>query len=120
MMDDMFCHERMRREILDWIDSAGKGVIKMFDQQKVMQEVFNLSKNYWLNTMEMVTTFQNQNEKMWNALIEQGLVSQQEAKKMVQEGLSRWKQARKQFQETMEDNWKKAESAFGAASKTGK
>lgn len=92
----------------------------MFDQAKIVQEVFALSKNYWATTMEMMSAFQDQNEKMWNILLEQGLVGQQEGGKMLQEWLNRAKQAREQFNRTMEDNWKKAEGAFGATSKTGK
>jgi len=92
----------------------------MFDQARMAQEVFNLSKNYWMTTMEMMTNFQDQNEKMWNNLMEQGLVGQQEGRKMLQEWLTKAKQAREQFNRTMEDNWKKAETTFGSTSKAGK
>ena len=92
----------------------------MFDQAKMGQEVFNLSKNYWMSTMEMMSAFQDQNEKMWNTLLEQGLVNQQEGRKMLQEWLNRAKQAREEFTKTMEDNWKKAENSFGVTSKSGK
>ena len=92
----------------------------MLDQAKMGQEMFNMAKNYWTSTMEMMTNFQDQNEKMWNNLMEQGLVSQQEGRKMLQEWLTRAKQAREQFNKTMEDNWKKSESAFGNSPKSGK
>jgi polyhydroxyalkanoate synthesis regulator phasin len=92
----------------------------MFDQQKIAQEVFNLSKNYWMTTMEMMSAFQDQNEKMWNTLLEQGVISQSEGRKMLQDWLIRAKQAREQFTKTMDDNWKKAESVFGSSQKSGK
>ena len=94
--------------------------IEMFDYAKMAQEVFALSKNYWMTTMGMMANFQDQNEKMWNSLLQQGLVGQEESRKMLEEWLLRAKQAREQFTRTMEDNWKKAEGAFGAASKQGK
>jgi polyhydroxyalkanoate synthesis regulator phasin len=108
----------MRKELLDWIDNYGEGVKKMFDQQKVAQEVFNLTKNYWTTTMDMMSTFQEQNEKVWNTLLDQGLVAQNEGKKMLQDWLNRSKQAQEQFTKTMEDNWKKAETAFGSTKTT--
>jgi polyhydroxyalkanoate synthesis regulator phasin len=90
----------------------------MFDQQKVLADAFNMSKNYWTTTMDMVTNFQSQNEKMWNTLIEQGLVAQTQGQNMLREWLTRSKQAREQYTATMEDNWKKAESAFGGTKNT--
>lgn len=92
----------------------------MFDQQKMFQELFNMSKNYWFNSLDMMTMFQEQNEKMWHTLLDQGLVTQQEGKKTVQEWLTRAKQARENFREATEDNLKKAETVFGGTPKTGK
>jgi polyhydroxyalkanoate synthesis regulator phasin len=92
----------------------------MFDGQEMVKEMFSMNKSYWLNTMEMMSEFQNQTGKMWNTLLDQGLVAQQESKKMLQDWLNRTKQAQEQFAETMANNWKKAEAAFGTAPKTGK
>lgn len=92
----------------------------MFDQYKVAQEVFNMSKTYWEHTMEMMTAFQDQNEQMWTTLMEQGFVAQEQSKKMLNELLIHAKQARAQFSRTMDDNWKQAESVFGTNQKTGK
>jgi polyhydroxyalkanoate synthesis regulator phasin len=92
----------------------------MFDQQKVAQDVFNMTKGFWLTTMQMVSTFQDQNERMWHTLLDQGLVMQQESKKMLQESLTRAKQTREQFTETMEENWKKVESSLTGTAKSGK
>jgi len=92
----------------------------MFDGQETIREMFNLNKSHWLNTMEMMSAFQNQTGKMWNTLLDQGLVGQQEGRKMLQDWLNRTKQAQDQFIGTMEDNWKKAETIFGVMPKTGK
>jgi len=92
----------------------------MFDQSKAAQEMFNLSKNYWATTMEMLSSFQDQNEKMFHTMLEQGIVAQGEGKKMLQEWMNRARQARDQFQRTMEDNWKRAETVFGSTSKSTK
>jgi polyhydroxyalkanoate synthesis regulator phasin len=94
--------------------------VDWLDYSKMAQEFFALSKNYWANTMEMMAMFQTQNEKMLNTLIENGLVSQAEGRKMLQEWLNRSKEAREDFTKTMEDNWKKAEGALGASQKMGK
>lgn len=107
----------MRKEILSWLDNTGKGVNMMFDQHKVAQEFFNMSKNYWTTTVQMLGTIQEQNEKMLTTLMDHGMVAQQEGKKMFQEWLNRAHQARDQFQKTMEDNLKKAESIFGTTGK---
>jgi len=92
----------------------------MFDGQEMVKEIFNLNKNHWLNTMEMMSAFQNQTEKMWNTMQEQGFVVQHEGRKMFQDWLNRTKQAQDQFSETMKDSWKKAETVFGVTPKTGK
>jgi polyhydroxyalkanoate synthesis regulator phasin len=92
----------------------------MFDGQEMMKEMFNLNKAYWLNTMEMMSAFQNQTGKMCNTLIDQGAVAQQDGKKMLQDWLNRTKQAHDQFTEIMENNWKKAEAAFVTTPKAGK
>ena len=92
----------------------------MFDGQEMIRDMFNLNKSYWLNAMEMMSAYQNQTGKMWDTLLEQGLVTQHEGKKMLQDWLNRTKQAQDQFSETMKDNWKKAETIFGATPKTGK
>ena len=91
----------------------------MFDQQKVAQEMFNLSKNHWMMTMDMVTAFQEQNDKMWHTLMEQGLITQAEGKKVFIDWMDRAKQARDQFNNTITDNLKKMETVF-TTPKTGK
>jgi polyhydroxyalkanoate synthesis regulator phasin len=68
----------------------------------------------------MMASFQEQNEKMWTTLVEQGLVSQQEGKKMLQEWMNRADQARDQLHKMIDDNWKRVESVFGSTPKTGK
>ena len=90
----------------------------MFDGQEMMKEMFNLNKTYWLNTMEMMMGVQNQTEKMYNTLSEQGMIAQQEGKKMFQDWLHRTKDAQEQFTGTMQDNWKKAEGMFTKTPKT--
>ena len=92
----------------------------MFDGREMVRDMFNLSKSYWLNTMEMMSAYQNQTGKMWNTLLDQGAVGHQEGKKMLQDWLNRTKQAQDQFAETMENNWKKAETVFSTTPKTGK
>jgi len=42
----------------------------MFDGQETIREMFNLNKSHWLNTMEMMSAFQNQTGKMWNTLLD--------------------------------------------------
>ena len=69
-MYDLSWHERMSREVLDWIDDTQETMKKMFDQRKIAREVFNLSGNYWLTTMKMISTFQDHYEKIWGTLLE--------------------------------------------------
>jgi len=84
---------------------------------RVAQEFFELTKNYWIMTTEMLISFQEQNEKMWHTLVEQGCISQNEAKEMLDKWLSWSKEQREQFNKQMEDNWKKAENLFNNKSK---
>lgn len=105
--------ERMRTAYFEWLDNTGKEMLKMLDQQKIAREVFNLTKNYCLNAVKMLTTFQEQNEKMWNSLLNEGVIVQQSNQKMLQEWLTHAKQAREHFQKTIEDNIKQVESNLG-------
>jgi len=92
----------------------------MLDNNRLAQEMFNLSKDYWLTTMNLMTGWQKQNEKMWNNLLEQGVVAQQEGRKMLQEWLNGVRQTQEQYNNLMEDTWEKAGTVFGTTPKTGK
>lgn len=92
----------------------------MFDGQEMVRDMFNLNKSYWLNMMEMMSSFHNQTGKICNTLLEQGMGAQQEGKKMLSDWLNQTKQAQEKFAETMEKNWEKAEAAFTTTPKTGK
>ena len=85
----------------------------MFDQQKVAQEIYDLHKNYWMTTTDLMTSWQKQNERVWNILLDQGLLTHQEGRKMLQEWLNGVKQTQEKYNTLMEDSWKKAEGAFG-------
>jgi CBS domain-containing protein/polyhydroxyalkanoate synthesis regulator phasin len=95
-------------------------LVKEMIPSEIGREIWNQIKNYQATTMEIISTFQAQSEKMWNALLEQGLVNQQEGKKMLGDWLNTIEQSRKQFQETMENNLKKADGVFGTPPKNQK
>jgi len=92
----------------------------VIDQQKAAQELFGLSKNYWTSMINMMSDIQDQNLKVWNNLLEQGLVAQNESKRMLQEWMNRAKSSREEFTRAMEENWKKAEAALSAGQKSNK
>jgi len=92
----------------------------VFDNNQFAKEMYNLSKNYWTTTMEMLSSFQDQNEKMFHTMIDHGLVAQQEGKKMLQEWMSRTRKAQDQFTQTMQDTWEKTGLVFGTTPKSGK
>jgi len=91
----------------------------MFDG-RLVQEIVNLNKNYWMTTMEMMKGWQKQNEKMWNALLDQGVVAHQEGRKLLQDWHNQTKQHQEQYNDLMENAWEKAETVFGTTPKTGK
>lgn len=87
---------------------------------KMIQDVMNLSRNYWMTTMDLMANMQKQNEKMWNILLEQGVATQHEGHKMMQEWLNGTKQAQEHYNKLMENTWEQAEALFGTPSKPGK
>jgi len=120
MEEYLSCHERMRREVLAWIDNYTESMQKILDQHKIAQVIFTLSENYWQITMEALSTLQTHNEKMLNTLINQGVITYQEGKDVLQEWMSQTRKAREQFQKAMEDNWKIPGIIFGVTTKSDK
>ena len=94
----------------------------MFDQQKMMDEFIGASKTQWNLAMEMFANFQSQWEQTFNTMIEQGHLSQREGLKMMGEWLKRAKDAREEFKNKMDDNWKNLEDIMAnfGNKKTGK
>lgn len=92
----------------------------MLDQFKLAQDAFNMSKDYWVKTMEMMSNFQDHYTEMWNTMMEQGLISQQKGQEMINEWTTRTRQAQQDFMRTVQENMKKAESAFNTPPKSGK
>lgn len=92
----------------------------MLDNIKSAQEIYNLNKNYWMMTTEMMTAWQKQNEKVWNTLLEQGLMNQQDGKKMLQDWLNGIKQTQEKYNKLVEESWSKAETVFNSIPKTSK
>jgi polyhydroxyalkanoate synthesis regulator phasin len=92
----------------------------MFKDFRVAQEFFQVNKNYWIMLTEMLIGFEEQSEKMWNMLIEQGIVKQEEGRKMLEQWLTWSKKQQQPFNSQMEDNWRNIETIFAKCSKENK
>lgn len=92
----------------------------MFDQFKLTHDVFNMNKEYWMKTMEMMSNFHEHYAEMWNKMMEQGLISQQKGQEMITEWTAKTKQAQQEFTRTIQENLKKAESTFNTSPKSDK
>lgn len=92
----------------------------MFDQEKIAKEIYELHKTYWETTTALMSAWQKQNERMWNMMLDQGLLSHQEGRKTLQEWLNGVKQTQEQYNKLVEESWSKAASTFGGSPKTGK
>jgi polyhydroxyalkanoate synthesis regulator phasin len=86
--------------------------MKMFDQEKMAQTVFNLAKDYTTTTMQMMKTSMEQYEKTVDTMLKQGLVAQEEGQKLLSDWTNRAKQGQQQYWNLMDENMKKMESFF--------
>jgi polyhydroxyalkanoate synthesis regulator phasin len=89
----------------------------MFDQQKYAQTIYNMVQNYTEATAEMLKTLMEQYEKTFDAMIKQGLVMQDEGKKLLTDWTDKAKQAHQQYWKTMDENMKKMENFFNSQTK---
>jgi polyhydroxyalkanoate synthesis regulator phasin len=86
----------------------------MFDQQKIAQTIFNMAKDYTSNTMQMLKNSTEQNEKVFDAMVKQGLVMQTEGQKLLNDWVGKAKQAQQQYWKLMDESLKNMESFFGS------
>ena len=84
----------------------------VFDQQKMAQTVFNLSKDYTATTIEALKTSTEQYEKAMNTLIKQGNVVQDEGQKLLMDWMAQAKQGQQQYWNLMDENLKKMGNLF--------
>ena len=88
--------------------------IEMFDPQKMAQTVFNLTKDYTTNTMQIMKTSMEQVEKVVDTILKQDVVIHDEAQKLLYDWLNQAKQGQKQYWNMMDENLKKMEVLFNS------
>ena len=86
----------------------------VFDQQKMAQTVFNLSKDYTATTMQVMKTSMEQYEKTMDTLLKQGNVVQEEGQKLLADWMAKAKQGQQQYWNLMDENLKKMGNLFSS------
>jgi len=86
----------------------------VFDQQKMAQTVFNLSKDYTATTMQVMKTSMEQYEKTMDTLLKQGNLVQEEGQKLMADWMAKSKQGQQQYWNLMDENLKKMGNLFSS------
>lgn len=82
------------------------------DTHTIGLEVFNFMKTSYLTALGTMTVIQDQAERALNSLIQQGIVFQDEGKKILNEWINTAKKNRAEYQKLVEENLKKVEEFF--------
>jgi polyhydroxyalkanoate synthesis regulator phasin len=89
------------------------------DPQKMTQAVFNLTKDYTTNTMQIMKTSMEQVEKIVGTILKQDMViHKDEAQKLFYDWMNQAKQGQKQYCNIMDVNLKKMETFFNSEKRT--
>jgi len=84
----------------------------MFDQEKINQSVFNLAQNYTTTTMQAMRTSMELYEKSLDTMMKQGMVAQEEGRKLLSDWTTQTKQGQKNYWDMMNENLNKMSSFF--------
>jgi polyhydroxyalkanoate synthesis regulator phasin len=87
-------------------------MVDMFDQKKIAETVFNMAKDYTETTSQIMKTSMDQYEKTVDLMLKQGLVAQDEGKKLLTDWMNRAKQGQQDYLNMMNESLKKMESFF--------
>ena len=86
--------------------------VEMLDQQKMAQAVFNLTKDYTTNIMQVMKTSMDTYEKALDTMMKQGMVAQAENQKLISDWTSKVKLGQKNYWDMMGDNLNKMGTSF--------
>lgn len=86
--------------------------VEMFDQQKMAQAVFNLTKDYANTTMQVIRTSMATYEKALDTMMKQGMLAQEDNQKLISDWTSKVKLGQKNYWDMMEDNLNKMGTLF--------
>ncbi len=80
--------------------------------EKFHEEMFKAWRSSWEGYGKTLSLLQAQGEKMFELFLSQGSLLQEEARKLLQEGMANLKEAQKTYLRTVDENLKKMESLF--------
>lgn len=90
------------------------------EQKKMAKQMIDFYKTTFDNSYTALSIMQEQTERMTNMFLEQATGLPPEGKKALQEWMKAYKKGCEEFKNTVDDNFKKAESIFGEAEKAAK
>jgi hypothetical protein len=93
------------------------------DQKKMFKQMIDFQKSTFDNSLNAMTTLQEQGEKMTLAFLDQAHWLPAEGKKVIKDWIEAYKTGRENFKRTVEENFDKVESFFaetGSAKSGGK
>lgn len=82
------------------------------DQKKMFKQMIDFQKSTFDNSMNAMTTLQEQGEKMTMAFLDQAHWLPAEGKKAIKDWIDAYRTGRETFKKTVEDNFSKVETFF--------
>ncbi len=91
---------------------------EMFAPERIATDMIDFYKSATLNTCNTVFLFQEQAEKIYSMMLEQGLNAQKEGMKLCQEWLNLNKKNRDEFSKLMGSSFDRAQEFFAPRKKS--
>lgn len=85
---------------------------EMFAPERIATDTIDFCKSATLNAYNTMFIFQEQAERLFTIIIEQGLNAQKEGMKLWQEWLTNNKKTRDEFNKMMDQNFERAQEFF--------
>jgi uncharacterized coiled-coil DUF342 family protein len=82
------------------------------DQKKMFKQMIDFQKTTFDNSVNAMTTLQEQGEKMTQAFLDQAHWLPSEGRKAINDWIQAYKTGRESFKKTVEDNFSKVEEFF--------
>ena len=90
----------------------------MMDQKALFKQMISFQKTAFDNSMNAMTTLQEQNEKLLSTFLGQAVWLPEEGKKAVTNWMDAYQEGREKFKAAVEENFQKVEDYFGDSEET--
>ena len=85
----------------------------MMQSHEIFKQMFDCNKNVYMTFLGNMNAYQEQMEKMWKTLLDQGGELQKEGEKVLADWLDNMRKGREEFRRNLEEGLRKMEDLLG-------